>query len=102
MKKLERLSAPLPFKALMVAIVIFTFISIFIFEQQAYSLPLIIFVSVLAVSQLEDYYLSDHFIKKRKERILYQDIKEVRKLLCWWIITDEYDDSMWIITRPLK
>ena len=101
-QELEKLSAPIEFKALMVFVVIAACISVFTFEFQAISAPIIILVIFLAATQLEDYYLGNHFIKKRKEKIFHNDIEEVRKLLWWWIITDEYGDSMWVNYTTLK
>lgn len=92
----EKLTATVPFKASMCALVVVTVALIIIFEFKAHMFAISVPVMIFAASQMKSYYLSELYIKKRAVKIIHQELKEVRQLLWWWIIIDEYGDSIWV------
>jgi uncharacterized membrane protein len=102
MKELEKLSASPKSKAVVVAITGVTLILTYLFKDHWYAYSAV-FVVAFAVSILfEHYHLNDRFIKRRKEKLLREDIVEVKQLFWFRIVTDKYGDSIWINYTPLR
>jgi hypothetical protein len=54
---------------------------------------LMIPTGIISSALFEDYHISVDFIKNSRGKILLEDITELKKLLCWRIVTDKYGSS---------
>lgn len=102
MNQLEKLSPSPIFKVAMYAVFLLSVAGVILTKSGIYGLPIALAFAIAAFSQTESYYLSDRYIKKRKSKILSDEITEVRSLLGWWIITDINGDSIWVNRFSMK
>ena len=93
---MEKLSPTLAFKAAMYAAFLLAVLLVVLTQSGIYGLPIALAVAVLAFSQIENYYLTERYIKKRNSKILVDEIEDVRGFLWWWIIIDKYGDTIWV------
>jgi len=102
MKELEELSASSKSKAVVVIFTSFTLILAYLFRGHWYAYSAVIVVAFAVSVLFENYHLHEIFIKRRKEKLLREDIVEVKQLLWFRILTDKYGDSIWINYTPLR
>lgn len=93
----QKCSSPISLKIIGAMLIVSAVSSVMMIHQSNMILYLAAIVSCMFGSALfEDFYLTEEFIEKNQCKIIHSHLADVKQLLWWRIITDQYGDSVWI------